>query len=44
MRTVNSNNITETFLGYFGKDTDPRVREVMESHGKSRSPSAQFYP
>lgn len=31
MRTVNSNNITETFLGYFGKDTDPRVREVMES-------------
>lgn len=31
MRTVNSENITETFLGYFGKDTDPRVREIMES-------------
>jgi protocatechuate 3,4-dioxygenase beta subunit len=31
MRTVNQNNITETFLGYFGQDTDPRVREVMTS-------------
>lgn len=29
MRSVNSDNITETFIGYFGKQTDPRVREVM---------------
>lgn len=31
MRTVDKDNITETFLGYFGPDTDPRLREVMES-------------
>lgn len=31
MRTVTSDNITETFLGYFGEDTDPRVTEVMTS-------------
>jgi len=29
MRTVNESNITETFLSYFGPDTDPRLREVM---------------
>lgn len=31
MRNVNTDNITETFLGYFGPDTDPRLREIMES-------------
>lgn len=31
MRSVTAENITETFLGYFGKDTDPRVKEIMAS-------------
>ena len=31
MRNVTPDNITDTFLGYFGEDTDPRLREVMES-------------
>jgi len=31
MRNVTDENITETFLGYFGKDTDPRLHEVMTS-------------
>ena len=31
MRSVTSDNITETFLGYFGEDTDPRLKEVMAS-------------
>lgn len=31
MRSVNKDNITETFLGYFGDDTDPRLREIMIS-------------
>lgn len=31
MRNVTEENITDTFLGYFGKDTDPRVREIMDS-------------
>jgi len=31
MRNVTTDNITETFLGYFGKDTDPRLREIMTS-------------
>lgn len=30
MRTVNSNNVTDTVLGYLGEDTDPRLREVLE--------------
>lgn len=30
MRSVNQHNITETFLGYFGSDTDVRTRLVME--------------
>jgi len=34
MRNVTSENLTETFLGYFGEDTDPRLREVMESLAK----------
>ncbi len=34
MRSVDENNITETFLSYFGKDTDPRLREVMTSLAK----------
>ncbi|MDJ0824280.1 MAG: dioxygenase [Rhodobacter sp.] len=29
MRTVTKDNITEVFTGYFGEDTDPRVREVL---------------
>ena len=31
MRNVNQNNLTNTFLSYFDKDTDPRLREIMES-------------
>ncbi|ETX10270.1 dioxygenase [Marinomonas ushuaiensis DSM 15871] len=31
MRSVTAENITETFIGYFGKDTDPRVKEIMAS-------------
>lgn len=29
MRTVTKDNITEVFTGYFGDQTDPRVREVL---------------
>jgi protocatechuate 3,4-dioxygenase beta subunit len=29
MRNVTKDNITEVFTGYFGDDTDPRVREVL---------------
>jgi len=31
MRNVTKDNITEVFTGYFGDDTDPRVREVLVS-------------
>lgn len=31
MRNVTKENITETFTGYFGDDTDPRVKEVLSS-------------
>lgn len=31
MRTVTKDNITDVFMSYFGKDTDPRLREVMQS-------------
>ncbi|NKB28910.1 MAG: hydroxyquinol 1,2-dioxygenase [Rhodobacteraceae bacterium] len=31
MRNVTKDNITEVFLGYFGKDTDPRLMEIMTS-------------
>lgn len=31
MRTVTKDNITDVFLGYFGEDTDPRTREVMQA-------------
>ena len=31
MRNVNQDNLTDTFLSYFDKDTDPRLREIMES-------------
>lgn len=34
MRNVTSDNITDTFLGYFGDDTDPRLREIMVSLSK----------
>ena len=30
MRSVNKDNITETFMGYFGADTDPRLAHIME--------------
>lgn len=30
MRSVNQDTITETFMGYFGPDTDPRLAFVME--------------
>lgn len=30
MRDLNSDNITEAFLNYFGADTDPRLREIMQ--------------
>ena len=31
MRDVNKDNITEVFMNYFGEDTDPRLREIMQS-------------
>lgn len=31
MRNLNSGNITEIFLNYFGPETDPRLREIMVS-------------
>lgn len=31
MRNVTKDNITEVFMGYFGADTDPRLREIMQS-------------
>ena len=34
MRNVTADNITETFLSYFGKDTDPRLMEIMSSLSK----------
>jgi hydroxyquinol 1,2-dioxygenase len=30
VRSVNSDNITDTVLGYLGEDTNPRLREVLE--------------
>ncbi|MBM7038476.1 dioxygenase family protein [Vibrio ulleungensis] len=34
MRTVTADNITDTFIGYFGEETDPRVKEIMSSFAK----------
>jgi len=31
MRNVTSDNLTDVFLDYFGKDTDPRLLEIMTS-------------
>ncbi|NIA69401.1 hydroxyquinol 1,2-dioxygenase [Pelagibius litoralis] len=31
MRNVTKENITDVFMGYFGKDTDPRLLEIMQS-------------
>jgi len=31
MRNVTSDNITDTFLAYFGENTDPRIVEILES-------------
>ena len=30
MRNVTADNITDVFIKYFGEDTDPRMREVMQ--------------
>ena len=34
MRTVTKDNITDVFMGYFGPDTDPRLREIVGSLAK----------
>ena len=34
MRNVTSDNITDTFLSYFGEDTDPRLKTIMDSLAK----------
>lgn len=34
MRNVTKENITDVFSGYFGDDTDPRMREVLTSLAK----------
>jgi len=34
MRNVTKENITDVFSGYFGDDTDPRVREILTSLAK----------
>lgn len=34
MRSVTKDNITDVFLGYFGKETDPRLMEIMASLAK----------
>lgn len=34
MRSVTKDNITDVFMGYLSKDTDPRMREIMGSLGK----------
>ncbi|RKF14367.1 hydroxyquinol 1,2-dioxygenase [Alginatibacterium sediminis] len=34
MRSVTADNISDTFLGYFGDETDPRVKELMGSLAK----------
>ena len=31
MRDVNKDNITDVFMSYFGDDTDPRLREILQS-------------
>lgn len=31
MRNVTKDNLTDVFMGYFGKDADPRLREVLGS-------------
>ncbi len=31
MRNVTEDNLTDTFLSYFGDDTDPRLKEIMDS-------------
>jgi len=31
MRTVTKDNLTDVFAGYFGDDTDPRLKEVLTS-------------
>ena len=31
MRNVTKDNLTDVFMGYFGDDVDPRMREVMGS-------------
>lgn len=31
MRDVTKDNITDVFMGYFGENTDPRVKEILKS-------------
>jgi hydroxyquinol 1,2-dioxygenase len=31
MRSVTKDNITDVFMNYFGPDTDPRLREILQS-------------
>ena len=31
MRNVNKDTITDVFMGYLSKDTDPRMQELMGS-------------
>ncbi len=31
MRTLTKDTITDVFMGYFGPDTDPRLRQIMQS-------------
>ena len=31
MRNITKDNITDVFMGYFGPDTDPRLREILQS-------------
>ncbi|MET1411405.1 dioxygenase [Roseibium sp. HPY-6] len=31
MRHVTKDNITDVFMGYFGPDTDPRLKEILQS-------------
>ncbi len=34
MRNVTKDNITDAFMGYFGPDTDPRLREILHAFAR----------
>ena len=42
MRSVTADNITDVFMKYFGEDTDPRIREVMQSLAYHFTPSRRM--